>query len=450
MLRSLLAAVFVAATAAVPASAALPLELPGGQDMPTLAPMLDRVNPAVVNIATSTTVPVRNPLFEDPFFRRFFNVPDRQRYRQTRSAGSGVVVDADRGYIVTNNHVVQRADNIDVTLADGRLLDATMVGSDPQVDLAVLKVDADELVEIGFADSGGLRVGDFVVAIGNPFGLNQTVTSGIISALGRSGLGIEGYEDFIQTDASINPGNSGGALVDLNGRLVGINTAIFTPAGGNVGIGFAIPSNMARAVMEQLIAHGEVRRGHLGVEVQDLAPDLAEAFNVDFREGVLVVEVMPDSSAEAAGIEAGDIITRVRERDIRNADEFNSQAAIIFIGDKVDLQLLRDGRALEVELLVEDDDLEKVRGARINRRLSGTELQNFRDREELGAGVLVTGVDPDSGAAQAGLRPGDVIVAANRQTIRNLKNLREAARLDSQQILLRVYRSGRFGYIAVR
>lgn len=449
-LRNMVPAGLLAAAMAWPAQAALPMELPGGQQLPTLAPMLERVNPAVVNIATSTTVPVRNPLFEDPFFRRFFNVPDRQRYRQTRSAGSGVVVDAENGYIVTNNHVVQRADNIDVTLADGRLLEATLVGSDPQVDLAVLKVDPDKLAEIGFANSGELRVGDFVVAIGNPFGLNQTVTSGIISALGRSGLGIEGYEDFIQTDASINPGNSGGALVDLNGRLVGINTAIFTPAGGNVGIGFAIPSNMVQAVMSQLIAHGEVRRGHLGIVVQDLSPELAEAFNVDFREGVLVVEVMPESSAETAGIEAGDIITRVREREVSNVEEFKSQTAIIFIGDEVEFEVLRDGDAIEVAMQIKDDDLEKVRGARIDRRLSGTELQNFRDQEEVGAGVLVTGVEPESKAAQAGLRPGDVIVAANRQTVRNLRNLRETSGLGTEQLLLRVYRSGRFGYIAIR
>ena len=456
MYRNFLAATLVAATLALPAGvatpayAALPLELPGGQEMPTLAPMLERVNPAVVNIATSTTVPVRNPLFEDPFFRRFFNVPDRQRYRQTRSAGSGVVVDAEGGYIVTNNHVVQRADNIDVTLADGRLLEASLVGSDPQVDLAVLKVDPEELVEIGFADSNDLRVGDFVVAIGNPFGLNQTVTSGIISALGRSGLGIEGYEDFIQTDASINPGNSGGALVDLNGSLVGINTAIFAPSGGNVGIGFAIPANMARAVMGQLIDHGEVRRGHLGIVVQDLAVELAEAFDVDYREGVLVVEVMPESSAEAAGLEAGDIITRVRDREVSNVDEFKSQTATIFIGDKVDLAMLRDGKSRDVTLDVKEDDLEKVRGSRIDRRLSGTELQNFRDQEEVGAGVLVTGVEADSKAARAGLRPGDVIIEANRQAIRDLRNLREAARMSAEQIQLRVYRSGRFGNIFIR
>ncbi len=444
MLRSLMVAAAVAATLSAPAGAALP------EGVPTLAPMLDRVNPAVVNIATSTTVAVRNPLFEDPFFRRFFNVPGRQRYRQTRSAGSGVVVDAERGYILTNNHVVQRADNIDVTLADGRLLEATLVGSDPQVDLAVLKVEPAELVEIGFADSDSLRVGDFVVAIGNPFGLNQTVTSGIVSALGRSGLGIEGYEDFIQTDASINPGNSGGALVNLEGGLVGINTAIFAPSGGNVGIGFAIPANMARAVMEQLIEHGEVRRGHLGIVVQDLAPELAEAFDVDFREGVLVVEVMPESSAEAAGLEPGDIITRVRDRAVSNVDEFKSRTATIFIGDSVDLVVLRDGRTLDVELEVKEDDLEKVRGSRIDRRLSGTELQNFRDQEEVGAGVLVTGVEADSQAARSGLRPGDVIVEANRQAIRDLRNLREAVRHNSEQILLRVYRSGRFGYIGIR
>ena len=359
-------------------------------------------------------------------------------------------MDAKRGYIVTNNHVVQRADNIDVTLADGRLLEASLVGSDPQVDLAVLKVEEDELIEIGFSDSDSLRVGDFVVAIGNPFGLNQTVTSGIVSALGRSGLGIEGYEDFIQTDASINPGNSGGALVDLYGRLVGINTAIFAPAGGNVGIGFAIPSNMVRAVMNQLIDHGEVRRGHLGIVVQDLAPELAEAFDVDYREGVLVVEVMPESSAEAAGMQAGDIITRVRDREVSNVDEFKSQTATIFIGDKVGLEVLREGRTRKLNLNVKEDDLEKVRGGRIDRRLSGTELQNFRDQEEVGAGVLVTGVEGESAAARSGLRPGDVIVAANRQPIRDLRNFREAVTLDSNQILLRVYRAGRFGYIAIR
>jgi serine protease Do/serine protease DegQ len=434
------------------AAAALPLELPGGEQLPSLAPMLDRATPAVVNIATYTTVQVRNPLLEDPFFRRFFNVPDQRRYRRTQSAGSGVVIDADRGYIVTNNHVVERADEISVTLADGRSLTAELVGSDPQVDLAVLKVEADDLQQIGFADSGQLRVGDFVVAIGNPFGLRQTVTSGIISALGRSGLGIEGYEDFIQTDASINPGNSGGALVDLAGRLVGINTAILAPSGGNVGIGFAIPSNMVRAIMDQLIEHGEVRRGYLGLAVQGLNVDLAEAFGVDRREGVVVVEVEPDSAAESGGLQAGDIITRVGDREIGKIADFHSQAAVTFVGDQVRIEVLRDGQPRQVTLKIGEDKLEKVRGRRIDRRLAGTQLQNFRNQDEpgMGAGVLVLDIDPDSDAYRFGLRPGDILVAANRRAIVNLAELREVARLDDGQLLLRVYRSGQFGYVAIR
>ncbi len=434
------------------AAAALPLGLPGGEQLPSLAPMLDQATPAVVNIATYTTVQVRNPLLEDPFFRRFFNVPDQRRYRRTQSAGSGVVIDAGKGFIVTNNHVVERADEISVTLADGRSMTAELVGSDPQVDLAVLKVEADDLQQIGFADSGELRVGDFVVAIGNPFGLRQTVTSGIISALGRSGLGIEGYEDFIQTDASINPGNSGGALVDLAGRLVGINTAILAPSGGNVGIGFAIPSNMVRAIMDQLIEHGEVRRGYLGLAVQGLNVDLAEAFGVDRREGVVVVEVEPDSAAESGGLQAGDIITRVGDREIGKIADFHSQAAVTFVGDQVRIEVLRDGQSQQVTLKIGEDELEKVRGRRIDRRLAGTQLQNFRNQDEpgMGAGVLVLDIDPDSDAYRFGLRPGDILVAANRRAIVNLAELREVARLDDGQLLLRVYRSGQFGYVAIR
>ncbi len=311
--------------ASLGADAALPARLADGEALPSLAPMLERTTPAVVNIATYTTVQVRNPLLEDPFFRRFFDIPDQRRFRRTQSAGSGVVVDAGRGYIVTNNHVVARADEITVTLADGRSLSAELVGTDPQVDLAVLKVDPEDLDQIEFADSAALRVGDFVVAIGNPFGLNQTVTSGIVSALGRSGLGIEGYEDFIQTDASINPGNSGGALVNLAGKLVGINTAILAPSGGNVGIGFAIPANMVRAIMAQLIDHGEVQRGHLGLSVQSLNVELAEAFGLERQEGVVVVEVDSGSAAAKAGLEAGDVIVRVDDRPIRRITDFHSR-----------------------------------------------------------------------------------------------------------------------------
>ena len=287
--------------------------------LPSLADMLERANPAVVNIATRSTVVEHNRLLADPFFRRFFNIPEsRRRYRRTQSAGSGVVVDAAKGYIVTNNHVIDGADEITVGLSDGRTLEAELVGRDPQVDLALLKVSAQNLVAIQFADSAALRVGDFVVAIGNPFGLNQTVTSGIVSALGRSGLGIEGYEDFIQTDAPINPGNSGGALVDLRGDLVGINTAIYAPSGGNVGIGFAITAYMTAAIIAELIENGEVNRGYVGAVVQPRNRELAKAFDVlpadGAPAGVVVVDVQPASSAEKAGRTPGDVIVQMGDK----------------------------------------------------------------------------------------------------------------------------------------
>jgi serine protease Do/serine protease DegQ len=429
--------------------AALPGELASGEPLPSLAPMLDETSPAVVNIATFTTYQVRNPLMEDPFFRRFFNVPNRQR--RTRSAGSGVVVDARQGYIVTNNHVVQRADEIAITLSDGRSLQATLIGVDPQVDLAVLQVDPEDLTEISFANSDEVRVGDFVVAIGNPFSLSQTVTSGIVSALGRSGLGIEGYEDFIQTDASINPGNSGGALVDLRGQLVGINTAIIAPGGGNVGIGFAIPANMVRAIMAQLIENGEVQRGYLGIAVQGLNAQLAEAFGVDRLDGVVVLDVEPDSPASAAGVRDGDIVTRVGNKEVRKISDFHSQAAVIFVGDEIELEILRDGKERRLQLEIGDNSQEKMPGERADRRLVGTYLQNFRSEGgAIGAGVLVTKVEVGSPPWKYGLRPGDVIVASNRVAVRNLTEFRDSARVSSEQLLLRVYRSGQFGYVAIR
>jgi serine protease Do/serine protease DegQ len=436
-----------AALAGGSAQAALPGAL-DGEPLPSLAPMLERTSPAVVNIATFTTYEVRNPLLDDPFFRRFFNVPNRQR--RTRSAGSGVVVDADDGYIVTNHHVVARADEIAITLSDGRTLQAELVGADEQVDLAVLKVEPEELTEIRFADSDDVRVGDFVVAIGNPFSLSQTVTSGIVSALGRSGLGIEGYEDFIQTDASINPGNSGGALVDLRGRLVGINTAIIAPGGGNVGIGFAIPANMVRAIMDQLIEHGETRRGYVGLAVQELNSQLAEAFGVERGEGVVVLDVEPDSPASEAGLREGDIVTVVNGRQIRKESDYYNGTAIIFVGDEVEMELIRDGRRRSVTLEIGDNSWEKMPGERVDRRLAGTFLQNFRSEDgAMGAGVVVTRVDPESNAWDYGLRPGDVVVSANRRTIRNLSEFRDNAR-GGDQLLLRVYRSGQFGYVALR
>ncbi|MFK7914155.1 MAG: Do family serine endopeptidase [Pseudomonadales bacterium] len=460
MARFLMMVLLLALSAS--AAARLPLELADGEPLPTLAPMLAETTPAVVNIATFTTVQVRNRLLEDPFFRRFFSVPegrrvpDGRRYRRTQSAGSGVVVDAKRGYIVTNNHVVERADEISVTLADGRTLDATLVGTDPQVDLAVLKValkgSRAGLTEIQIADSERSRVGDFVVAIGNPFGLSQTVTSGIVSALGRTGVGIDGFEDFIQTDAPINPGNSGGALVDLRGHLIGINTAIYAPSGGNVGIGFAIPSNMVRAVMAEIIEHGKVRRGYLGLAVQPLNPDLAEAFSLQRSDGVVVVEVEPGGVADEAGVRAGDVILKMGDRTIARVSDFHSRAAVTFVGDSVKLRISRDGRQRTLRLNIAEEESDRTAGGRFDPRLSGTELQNFRDLDDpsMSAGVLVTKVDPDSKAWAFKLRAGDVIVAVNRRAVRNLTDFRESVRQSDQQLLLRVYRAGQFGYIAIR
>ena len=449
-LRYLLTLVALSCLSAA-AEAAIPSTL-DGQPLPSLAPMIERASPSVVNIATFTNVQVRNPLLDDPFFRRFFNVPGERRYRRTQSAGSGVVVDAENGYIVTNHHVVDRADEITVVLSDGRSLQAELVGSDAQVDLAVLKVDDDALTSISFADSSLLRVGDFAVAIGNPFGLNQTVTSGIISALERSGLGIEGFEDFIQTDASINPGNSGGALVNLRGELIGINTAIIAPSGGNVGIGFAIPANMVREIMFELIDNKEVRRAYLGLDVQDLDPELAEAFSVELSAGVLVNDVDAGSLAEQAGIKPGDILTRINDRMIQSRADFSSKEAVLFVGDDVELEVLREGHRRTFTVAIDEGAHNSAHGERIDPRLVGVRLQNIRNEADpnLSGGVLVTDVAESSVAYRVGLRAGDVVVAANRRAVESLTDLAEGARRSKSQILLRVYRSGQFGYVVIR
>ena len=442
------------AAVALPAAGALPTELPDGEAMPSLAPMLERTTPGVVNIATYASVRIRNPLLDDPFFRRFFSVPeDRRRYRREQSAGSGVIVDAENGYIVTNHHVVDRADEIVVGLTDGRNLPARLVGVDPQVDLAVLQVEGEDLTALEFADSGALRVGDFVVAVGNPFGLDQTVTSGIVSALGRSGLGIEGYEDFIQTDASINPGNSGGALVDLSGRLVGINTAIVSPTryGGSVGLGFAIPSNMVADIMRQLVAHGEVRRGRIGLTVQALDAELAAALGGEAAEGVVVVEVEPGSAADAAGVEPGDIVTAMDGRAVRRVSDFHGQSAVVMAGDTVALQVARDGAELTFELDVDDGRMVSVPGARVDPRLAGSVLSDFREDDDPrgGAGVLVAEAEPASAAWRFGLRGGDIIIAANRGRTRGVSELWQRIRY-ARLVRLRIYRAGQYGNIDLR
>lgn len=438
------------------AVAALPAAGVDGQPFPSLAPMLQKVSPSVVNIATFATKKRSSRLRDDPRFRQFFNVPDSRRsFRRTKSAGSGVVVDARRGYIITNNHVVDQADEITIGLSDGRTLTAELIGQDPKVDLAVLKVPAEALTEIDFADSAQVLVGDFVVAIGNPFGLNQTVTSGIVSALGRSGLRQANFEDFIQTDASINPGNSGGALVDLGGNLVGINTAIYAPNGGNIGIGFAIPANMVRSIMKELIDHGRVRRGYVGLSVQPLNVALAKAFNVSRRDGVVVVDVQPGGAADAAGLVPGDIITRVGKKEVMQVSDYDSQTAVMVVGDEVSLELLREGKKQRVTMRINDSSESVVDGGRIDSRLTGTQLQNFAEEGgdvDGGVGVLITEVAESSPAWRYGLRPGDLLVGANLRGVRNLAELSERTEKASSRrpLRLQVYRNGEYGEITLR
>ena len=395
-----------------------------GQELPSLAPMLDRVTPAVVNISTRGRVKIKdNPLLNDPFFRYFFNLPQRQRERETQSLGSGVVVDAKNGYIITNNHVIDKADEITVTLRDNRKLKAELIGRDPETDVAVIKVSPDKLTAVEFANSDALRVGDFVIAIGNPFGLGQTVTSGIVSALGRSGLGIEGYEDFIQTDASINPGNSGGALVNLRGELVGINTAILSPGGGgNVGIGFAIPMNMVQDVMEQLINYGEVKRGRLGIYVQDLTDELATAFGLETLQGAVVSQVVEDSPAEKAGLRAGDVIVSMNNRFVENTGDLRNIIGLLRVGSTVDLVVVRNSKQKNITAVVTEQAREKVSGIKISKHLDGA-LLAIVDEDGTNAnrtnGIEVMDVERESAAWHAGLRKGDVIMSVNRIKVRD-------------------------------
>jgi Do/DeqQ family serine protease len=339
----------------LPAFPGTPIPEAGGGAVPTLAPMLRAITPGVVNIAVKGRVREQNPLLADPFFRRFFNIPPDQRMqeRETQATGSGVIVDAAQGYVLTNAHVVEHATDIEVTTKDNRRFHAKLIGRDADTDVAVLRIPAQGLTAVPLGDSDQLQVGDYVVAIGNPFGLGQTVTSGIVSALGRSGLGIEGYEDFIQTDASINPGNSGGALVDLRGRLIGINTAILAPGGGNIGIGFAVPINMARAVMDQLIRYGEVKRGRIGVAIQDLTPDLAQALNTRQTGGAVIARIEPGSPAERAGLKSGDLIVAVNGVKVHSGTQLHNMIGLSRIGDEVRLTYERGGVERQADVRVE-------------------------------------------------------------------------------------------------
>ncbi|MGH8460705.1 MAG: DegQ family serine endoprotease [Stenotrophobium sp.] len=421
-------------------STALPLQ----NGVPSLAPMLKQVMPAVVNIAVTSKVEIQNPLLNDPFFRRFFGAPDQQQpqTQEAQAIGSGVIVDAAKGYVLTNNHVIDQADTIKVRLNDDREYNAKLIGKDPATDIAVLQIKADNLTALPIADSDKLQVGDFVVAIGSPFNLRQTVTSGIVSGLGRSGLG-DGYEDFIQTDASINPGNSGGALVNLRGELVGINSMILSQSGGNIGIGFAIPANLARNVMNQLIEHGSVERGHIGITGQDLTPDLAKAFGLNQNHGALVSRVLPKSPADKAGIKSEDIILAANGKDIESFSQLRTIVGLMRVGDKVDFKILRKGKTINITVAVGKDTVASAAGDELNPRLAGATFASLDESTEQSQdvhGVLVKTVDQGSAAAQAGLQPGDVITSVNRQPIQSMEQFRRLASAKSKQLLLHVRR----------
>jgi serine protease Do/serine protease DegQ len=428
------------------------------REMPTLAPMIEEISAAVVNIAVTSNVSGGPQTPQDELLRRFFDFegPPGQRERELEGAGSGVIVDAANGYILTNHHVIANADQITVTLLENRSLTARIVGTDQASDLAVLQVDAANLTSIPFGDSSTLRVGDYVVAIGNPFGFTNSVTSGIVSALGRSGLNRDAFEDFIQTDASINPGNSGGALVNLNGELVGINSAIISRTGGNVGIGFAIPVNFVRAIMTQLVSTGTVRRGLLGVRISDITPDVAATLELPGNSGALVTEINADSAAEHAGIQVNDVIVSINGTRLRGTGSLRSSIGLLPPGDKITVGLLRDGREQTVTAVLGELAPTAVLTAappqeeepNIDALFEGAEILENTNTDSL-AGLLVARVDPNTPAAESGLRPGDVITKVNRVRVRTLAEavpIMESARA----ILLEVQRDGRSTLIQMR
>jgi serine protease Do/serine protease DegQ len=432
----------------LPTHANLPFAV-DGQKVPSLAPMLEKVTPAVVLISVRGTHEVQQRNVPDAF-KFFFGNPRQQnpaRERPFQGLGSGVIIDADKGYIVTNNHVIKEADQIQITLKDGRQIDAKKIGADESSDIALLQVDSKNLKEVNIADSDQLRVGDFAVAIGSPFGLGQTVTSGIVSALGRSGLNADNFEDFIQTDAAINSGNSGGALINLRGELIGINTAIIGPNGGNVGIGFAIPSNMVKSLVDQIIEFGEVRRGVLGVSGRSVTGEFAKAMELDGAQGAFVEQVVEDSAAQIAGIEAGDVITKVNGKRIKSFSELRGKIGSIGAGNEVKLSVIKaNGDEKTYPVTLKKAETANVEPASIHRMLEGAVLGNNSQNK----GVLINSVEDESPAAMIGLRSGDIIAGVNRKRVSNIAELRDYLKDNNGISLLNIVRGNSNLYIRIR
>ncbi|MEZ8860544.1 MULTISPECIES: Do family serine endopeptidase [Vibrio] len=430
----------------IQATAALPLSV-GNEQLPSLAPMLEQVTPAVVSIAVEGKQVQRQQIPEQ--FQFFFG-PEQTRERPFRGLGSGVIIDAEKGHIVTNYHVINGADDIKVKLHDGREYDAELIGGDQMSDIALLKLEeAKNLTQIKVADSDKLRVGDFSVAIGNPFGLGQTVTSGIVSALGRSGLNLENFENFIQTDAAINSGNSGGALVNLNGELIGINTAILGPNGGNVGIGFAIPSNMMTNLTEQILDFGEVKRGMLGVQGGEVTSELAEALGYESSKGAFVSQIVPDSAADKAGLKAGDIIVSINGKRIDTFSELRAKVATLGAGKQIELGVVRDGKSKTFDVTLGESTNNKTQAEKLHEGLAGAELTNTTESDSA-TGVKVSSVAQGSPAEAYQLLKDDIIIGVNRQTVKNLAEFREILEKQPGVLALNIQRGDRTIYLVIR
>ena len=449
LLSAIALSVGLSLSASFPVVAAIPSQVPGQAAVPSLAPMLEKVLPAVVSVQVEGTAVQSQRVPEE--LKKYFGdeAPDQQA-QPFEGLGSGVIIDAAKGYILTNNHVISQADKISVLLNDGREFDAKLIGGDDQSDIALLQVqNPSNLTQIAIADSDKLRVGDFAVAVGNPFGLGQTATSGIVSALGRSGLNLEGLENFIQTDASINRGNSGGALLNLNGELIGINTAILAPGGGSIGIGFAIPSNMAKTLAQQLIQFGEVKRGLLGIKGMEMSADIAKAFNINVQRGAFVSEVLPNSGSAKAGVKSGDVIVSLNDKPLSSFAELRSRIATTEPGAKVKLGLIRDGKPLSVEVTLDKSTSSSASAELIAPALQGATLSDGQLKDGT-KGITIDTVEKSSPAAQAGLHQDDVIIGVNRNRVQSIAELRKLLESKPAVFALQVMRGNESIYILLR